>query len=124
MSAWRIGREDLLPLAVIVLLSLVAALPRLLGAVIADPALYWGQLAIGFEGGWIRGVPYIDPNAGFTTQALGTRAALDWLAGSVPWWNPYSGVGLPLAAEYQAGAFFPLTALLLLPSGTVWMQVA
>lgn len=35
----------------------------------------------------------------------------------MPWWNPYSGVGLPLAGEYQPAAFFPLTFLLLLPRG-------
>jgi hypothetical protein len=68
-------------------------------------------------------VAYTDPNNAVSTQALGRHAAWQWLHGSVPWWNHYSGIGLPLAAEYQAGAFFPLTFLLLLPYGTAWMQL-
>ena len=56
----------------------------------------------------------------FPTQALGYRAAIDWTTGKIPWWNPYSGVGLPLAAEYQPCVFLPLTLLLLLPKGILW----
>ncbi|MGZ5035869.1 MAG: hypothetical protein ACXWG8_09570 [Usitatibacter sp.] len=82
------------------------------------------NLALRVDPGIVRGAPYIDPNSGFQTQALGYRAALDWLAGIVPWWNPYSGVGLPLAGEYQPSAFLPLTFLLLLPRGAVWLQLA
>jgi hypothetical protein len=116
-------RQDFVPLAVIAALPLVAALPLLLGLLQADPLLYMAELAQ-LERGPLRGVPYADPNNGYTTLALGYRAALDWLQGSVPWWNPYSGVGLPLAAEYQPAAFFPFVFLLLLPKGTVLLQVA
>ncbi|HVA09971.1 MAG TPA: hypothetical protein VNG12_24865, partial [Acidimicrobiales bacterium] len=45
------------------------------------------------QSGWLPGLPYIDGNAGFTMQALGHLAAVDWLHGRVPWWNPYEGVG-------------------------------
>ena len=121
--AWRPGPADAGPLLAIVLLLLVAALPQL-AWLQADPLLYTANIPAHIERGVLRGVPYIDPNNGFQTQALGVRAALDWLSGSVPWWNPYTGVGLPLAAEYQPGAFFPLTFLLLLPKGTVWLQLA
>lgn len=119
---WRGGRLDALPLILIAVLPLLVALPKLLGWLRADPMLYFGAMATGYVGGLLPGVPYLDPNDGLTTQALGYRAALDWLHGQVPWWNPYSGVGLPLAAEFQPAVFFPLTLLLLLPQGIVWQH--
>lgn len=61
----------------------------------------------------------IDPNAGYVTQALGRLVATDWLHGTVPWWNPYEGLGAPLAAGPQAAAFFPLTMLVGTPVGYV-----
>lgn len=123
-APWRPGRDDRAPLALILLLPLAVAAPQLLGLLLADPALYVGSIATGMQPGVIPGVAFIDPNNGFTTQALGYRAALEWLQGTVPWWNYYSGVGLPLAAEYQPAAFFPLTFLLLLPKGMVLQQLA
>lgn len=127
MRAVRIdplGREDRAALAVLVLLPLVVALPRLLGFFLADPVLIWGEVSIGHQEGAVPGAAYIDPNAGYATQALGALAANEWLSGRVPWWNPFTGVGLPLAAEYQPGAFFPLTFLLLAWQGPVLLQVA
>ena len=111
------SRADLAPLALIVLLPLLVALPQLIGYFQADPLIYRANVASDVVRGILPGVPYIDPNDGFQTQALGFRAAKDWVKGIVPWWNPYSGVGLPLAAEYQPAAFFPPTLLLLLPKG-------
>ena len=114
---WCPRREDAWPAALIVGLPLLVALPQLGGLVLADPIHYTPAVSAAYQPGFLRGSPYIDPNSGFTTQALGVRAALEWLQGNVPWWNSYSGVGLPLAAEYQPAAFFPLTFLLLLPLG-------
>ncbi|MGH9581561.1 MAG: hypothetical protein ACRD4O_01325, partial [Bryobacteraceae bacterium] len=71
------------------------------------------------------GLPFGDPNVGWTSEALGHLAAWQWLHGKVPWWNPYSGIGLPLAGEMQPGAFFlPFILLLLLHSGFVWLRVS
>ena len=62
---------------------------------------------------------------GFTSEALGRLAAWDWLHGIVPWWNSYTGVGMPLAGELQPGVFFlPFTLLLWLPEGILWQQVS
>ncbi len=124
VALWRPAREDAVPLLAIVLLATLVALPQLLGYFHANPMLYVGDMATGVVPGILRGVPYIDPNNGYGTQALGVRAMLDWLEGTVPWWNPYSGVGLPLAAEYQPGAFSPVTLLLLLPNGPALQQLA
>jgi hypothetical protein len=116
-GVFAFGREDRVPLAAIVMLPLLIALPQLLGYFQADPLFYRANVAYDVVRGILPGVPYIDPNDGFQTQALGFRAAKDLIRGIMPWWNPYTGVGLPLAGEYQPAAFFPLTLLLLLPKG-------
>jgi hypothetical protein len=114
---WRIQRTDWIPLLLIAFFPILAAMPGLIGLYHADPMLYIGAVAKSYTPGPSLGMPYADPNNGYTTQALGYRAALDWLHGIVPWWNYFSGVGLPLAAEYQPAVFFPPTLLLLLPNG-------
>ena len=75
------------------------------------------------QAGLLPGHNNIDPNIGFTAQALGHRAAVDWLHGQIPWWNPYEGVGAPLAGEMQSAALFPLNAFNLLPDGQVYFRV-
>jgi hypothetical protein len=65
----------------------------------------------------VSGQPTIDPNYGFTSQALGARAAQDVLSGKLPLWNPYEGLGSPLLGEMQAAALFPFTWLQVLPHG-------
>lgn len=67
---------------------------------------------------------WIDPAVGMITQPDGFLAAQDWLHGQVPWWDSYAGVGMPLAAEMQSGAFFlPFVFLHLLPSGWLLNRV-
>ena len=107
----------------LIALPVLLALPQLIGVLKPDPLLVSASIATGVEKGVLNGVPFIDPNAGFQTQALGYRSAADWIQGRVPWWNPYSGVGLPLAAEYQPASFFPLTLLMLLPTGMVLLHI-
>lgn len=111
------------PATYLVGLPVLASLPQLLGILHADPMLRTSGLLMQFAGAPLAGVPVLDPNDGFTTQALGTLAARDWLHGIVPWWNPFSGVGLPLAAEYQPAVFFPLVLLQLLPNGMVLQHI-
>jgi len=108
---------------ILILLPVLLALPQLIGVLKPDPLLVNASIATGVEKGVLIGVPFIDPNAGFQTQALGYRSAADWLEGRVPWWNSYSGIGLPLAAEYQPASFFPLTLLMLLPLGMVFLHI-
>ncbi len=115
-------RSDLVPLACIGVAVLIANGPAVLHLVTANPLVLDAYLAPA-KTAWLPGVPYIDPNAGYTTQALGHLAALDWLHGHIPWWNPYEGVGTPLAGEMQSGAFFPLTLVLALHQGMLVMQV-
>jgi hypothetical protein len=65
----------------------------------------------------------IDINVGTITQPLGHFAALDLWHGHWPWWNPFEGLGQPLAGEMQSAALFPLTALLIVPAGLLWVHV-
>lgn len=95
----------------------IAHLPYLLGLSDPNPLGPRSGLAVDVRPGVMSGQPTIDPNNGFTSQAFGHRAALDWLHGKVPWWNPFEGAGGPLAGEMQGAAFFPLTLLLVFPGG-------
>ncbi len=67
--------------------------------------------------GWLNGISTIDPNIGFTTQALGKYAATQLLHGHIPWWNPLEGFGQPLIGELQSAALLPLNLLQALPNG-------
>ena len=123
MSLWRPRQNDLPALLGIAIIPLVVALPELAGLLHDNPLIYLSDAARNVRGGWLPGYPYIDPNDAYTTQALGRLVATDWWHGLIPWWNPYSGVGLPLAAEYQPAAFFPLTLLLRFPGGMIWVHL-
>lgn len=89
-------------------------------------ALLWlSGLGSGVGGRLLPGIPTIDPNIGFTSQALGIRAAHDWLSGHIPWWNPFEATGVPLAGEMQSAALFlPWILLLALPSGQLWFHIS
>lgn len=116
-------RHPRLPLLFLALLPIVLHLPLLLLGRTTDPLWFVADLthAKRLMPSW----PFIDPNVGFTSEALGHLAASDWIHGIVPWWNPYSGIGLPLAGELQPGAFFlPFTLLFLLREGVLWQQTA
>jgi len=72
---------------------------------------------------WLHGYPTADPNSGFLMQALGHLISADWLSGRIPWWNPYEGIGVPLAADMQSGAFFPPTLLFGMADGLQYVQI-
>jgi hypothetical protein len=59
----------------------------------------------------------IEPNDGFTKQALGVQANNQILSGQIPLWNHYEAIGAPLLGETQSAATFPFTLLLSLPYG-------
>ncbi len=113
--------------APLLLLPVVLHAPHLIGWLSENPAYLMSGIGQGVTAGHglLPGYPgWIDGNAGVTTQALGGLAARDWLAGVVPWWNPYAGVGLPLAAELQNSAFFlPFVLLLRLFDGVVYLKI-
>ena len=121
IGGWFAAGDGWAALALI-LLPILARTPELLGLVHANALSYFAALGTRSHG-FVGGQPTIDPNIGFTSQALGAQAAHQWLAGRVPWWNPYEGVGTPLAGEMQSAAFFPLTMLLVFPWGQTVFHV-
>lgn len=107
-------RREWPAIAGLVLLPVIVAAPFLLGMLKGDPALYYGALGVGARSGMLPlGAPFFDPPIGIIVQAQGMLAAKDWLAGTVPWWDPFTGIGVPLAAEMQTLAFFLPFVLLL-----------
>jgi hypothetical protein len=111
------------PLPIVGLCILLAHLPYLLGIFDPNPLLQQSALGLDIKRGLLPGGDTNDPNAGFTSQALAHRAILDWLHGKAPWWNPYEGVGSPLAGELQCAAFFPFIILLALANGQVYLYL-
>jgi hypothetical protein len=113
--------------AIIILAPMLAKAPLLFGFLISDPLALYSGIATGLQAGPLGGFPpypTIDPNIAFTSHALGYRAALDFLAGHLPWWNHFEGVGAPLAGEMQAAALSPLNLLLVLPNGQLYMHLS
>jgi hypothetical protein len=113
------------PWVVLLALPLLAHAPELTGLVSGNPIYFAAGLTSGPSGAALVGLPgWNDPNTGVTTQALGGLAARLWLHGQVPWWNAYSGVGLPLAAEMQNSALFlPFVLLLKFADGILYLKI-
>ena len=110
----------------IILLPVLLRLPAWAAGLRENPL--WAAAGLTMPGSSPRpaGLPgFLDMEAGWTTQALGSLAARQWRDGHVPWWDPFSGIGMPLAAEMQSSALFlPYILLLLLPAGTVLLTVS
>ena len=120
-SLWRDERvRSILLIGLIVMLANSAYLFHVFNP---NPINQVSGLGTISQAGPLPGQNNIDPNIGFTAQALGHLAAVDWLHGHIPWWNPYEGVGAPLAGEMQAAAFFPLNAFNLLANGQIYFRL-
>lgn len=102
---------------------ILANLLYLFGIFDPNPLGTQSQLGISATHGFLGGTNTIDPNIGYTSQALGHRAALDLLHFQPPWWNPYEATGVPLASEMQSAALFPPTLLLVFANGQVYEHV-
>ena len=119
--AWRYGWS----VGVLLLLPFLSHVVELTGLANTDPLLFISSIARHSGSGLVPGKPFLDGNAAQTTEALGHLAAEDWLHGSLPWWNPYTGVGLPLASEMQPAAFFlPFTLLMHFQGGITYLKIA
>jgi len=116
-------RHPALPIVLLLLFPFALQVPLWLLGLSTDPIWFYSSIVSGAH--LVPGSPYLDPNAGFTSEALGHLVAWDWLHGVIPWWNPYTGIGVPLAGELQPGAFFlPFNLLLILKEGLLWQRIA
>ena len=119
-----LGRPRVSPdcwaLMAIMVAVLLANLPYLFGLFDPNPLGTRSGLATSVVHGWLAGKATIDPNVGFSSQAIGHLAALDLLHLHLPWWNPYEVTGMPLVGETQAAGLFPLTLLTALSNGQLY----
>ncbi len=117
-ATWRM-------LAALAIVPLLANWPVVSGWLSVDPIYTLSGLGTDLVAGPLPGPTNLDPDIGVTTQALGRLAATEWLAGRIPWWNPFDGVGLPLSAEGQNQALFlPFVLLLALRNGPLLLLLA
>ena len=119
-----LARAHWFGLWVVLAAPVVANLVAILGYVQYQPQIESSGLARVLQRGVLPGSPYIDPNVGYNSYAVGHAAALSWLHGIVPWWNFNEGIGTPLAGSIQSGPFFPLTLVLALSNGSLWFHLA
>jgi hypothetical protein len=119
----RTGWSDRWCFAAIVAVVLLANAMPLLG--IVDTVPYDNRVGLVSQqhASSIRGGYTIDPNDGFTAEALGRAAAVSWTHGHVPYWNHFEGIGAPLAGEMQSGAFSPFVLLLIFRNGLLYLHV-
>lgn len=105
---------------------LLAHAVELSGWLSSNPIFFNSGLGAGTVAGPLPGFPgWIDFHAGATIQALGRLNAEQWLAWTVPWWNRYAGLGLPLAGEMQSGSLFlPFVLLLRCFDGVMLLKIA
>ena len=121
---WGSPKNDNYAVLIIFLLPLLINLPSLLAWWSVDPIHFVSQIALFKREQMFPGLPFTDGSVGVTAQALGKLSADEWLSGRIPWWNYYSGVGLPLAAEMQPAALFlPLVLLNHFSNGTLYIKV-
>ncbi len=120
-----VDSPHVLPILVLVLLAFLANALAITGVTRGDPALFLSGLGQDLGGQLLGGAAgWLDPDIGYITQPLGQLSANDWLHGIIPWWNPFTGVGTPLAAEMQTSSFFlPFVLLLHFWSGWVWLRL-
>lgn len=124
----KINQPVMIHYLILILCPVVIYLPEWLGLLSSDPMMTSSTLLVNApnftQGGFLPGNPgWIDGCAGVFVEALGRLVSQDWLHGIIPWWNPYSGVGMPLAGEYQPAAFFlPFVLYLALPNGLLLMK--
>lgn len=118
-----VAERTVLAVLSLIVLPLLVKAPLLAGVLVADPAASYAGLAASPKLVMAGQAATIDPNVAFTSHALGMYAARIIAAGGSPWWNPFEGIGTPLAGEMQSAALFPPTLLLLLPRGQVLEHV-
>jgi hypothetical protein len=116
---FRVSRDTWAMLA-IVLAVLAANLPFWSGFFDPNPLHFRAGLTSSQTHGPLHGRPTIDPSNGFTSQAIGHRAALDVLDLDLPFWNPYEGTGMALLGETQSAALFPPTLLTAFSNGQLY----
>ena len=114
--------KDILCIGLITFVIVLANILPLVNIFPTNPINHRTGLALERQYSKIPGEHTIDPNDGFTSQALGNRAADEIIDGDMPLWNEYEGIGFPLAAEMQSAALFPLNILHKFSNGILYIH--
>ena len=109
-------------LVIVVVIPALLVIPYAFNFLKFNPALLYSGLGVGLKNFLLPGYSQIEPNLGFTSQALGHLASSDVLQGIIPYWNPFEGLGSPLLGEMQSAALFPLTILLSFSNGQIYFE--
>jgi hypothetical protein len=119
----RTSSDGVRACVIIVLVVAAANLWKLVAGIDSDPVLHRAALTVSQSPGILPGEQTIDPNDGYTLQALARASANQWLDGDVPYWNRFEGVGSPLAGEMQAMSLHPFVMVHRLPQGFLLGQI-
>ncbi len=108
----------------LVLVPCVLQSPALLGWLNCNPIYSTSGLGAAGFSPLTHGACWVDGNVGQTVQSLSGLSARELLSGHLPWWNHFSGAGLPLASEMQSSSFFlPFILLLRLFDGILYLNI-
>lgn len=120
----KLRRSPALPGVLFIVVGvLIANLLPLTGVVHVTPVDTRAGLQTSPQVTWMRGLYTIDPNDGFTAEALGKASMNSWMRGEIPYWNHDEGFGAPLAGEMQSGAFSPFVVLMVFRNGLLYIHV-
>ncbi|WP_265635483.1 hypothetical protein [Acidiphilium sp. PA] len=121
----HLDRHPRMPILILILAPFLGHAASWLTGLSSNPIWTESGAVTGIGRSIIYALDFSDTNVGWTNQALGHLAAQDWLHLVIPWWNPYSGIGLPLAGEMQPAALFlPFVLLLATQNGIVWLELS
>lgn len=120
---WAFLRHDRHVFLIVLVTVMLINSPYVFGLAVSDPASSRSGLAISVEKGALPGEYTIDPNDGFSSQALGSRVAKNILTNKNIWWNHYAAIGNPLVSGMQSGFMFPVQFLLLLENGLQYLHM-
>ncbi|SIQ28667.1 glycosyltransferase family protein [Acidiphilium rubrum] len=125
LPAEHLDRYPRVPILILILAPFLGHAASWLTGLSSNPIWTESGAVTGIGRSIIFALDFSDPNVGWTNQALGHLAAQDWLHFIIPWWNPYSGIGLPLAGEMQPAALFlPFVLLLSFQSGIICLEIS
>lgn len=102
-TPWR----PAVPLLFFTLVALLSQIPVVAMGKSLSPSYYVAHLT--GTGGGAR--PFIDSAAGYLQQSLNHYFASSLVLHHSLWWNPFVGLGAPLAQSLQPSAFYPVTLL-------------
>ena len=100
------GRCNLGVLVYFVVLVCLSQVEVIFGGHTASASVYFGHFTYHSTPRWS---PLIDDAEGFVRQSLDYLGVGLIAHGHSPWWNPYSGLGSPLAQDWSSAVFYPVS---------------